>query len=160
MNWQQVCADRSLQDLPYKIELNREGLIVMAPAKSHHAVLQGRIQRLLIRLLGERGEVIPECPVETSEGVKVADVAWISPERYESVKDQDAYRTAPELCVEVMSDSNSAREMQTKVRLYLEIGALEVWVCAPDGGIRFFDGSGERPSSALLPDFPSRVSAH
>ena len=160
MLWQEVCADRSLQDLPYKIELNREGVILMSPAKSRHAVLQGRLQRLLNRVLGERGEVIPECPVETSDGVKVADVAWLSPERYELVKAQDAYLTAPELCIEVMSDSNTRRAMQTKIRLYLEAGALEVWVCDADGHLRFFDTMGERPGSAMLPEFPGAVPAH
>lgn len=160
MQWHEVCADPSLQDLPYKIELNREGMIVMSPAKARHAILQGRIQRILNRLLQEHGEVIPECPVETAEGIKVADVAWLSPERYQQVKRQDAYRTAPELCIEVMSPGNSEREMQTKVRLYLETGAQEVWVADPEGRIRFFDAAGERPASALLPEFPSAVDAH
>lgn len=34
MKWQEVCEDKALQDLPYKIELNRWGQIVMSPAKN------------------------------------------------------------------------------------------------------------------------------
>ena len=34
MNWQEVCEDRSLQDLPFKIELNEYGQIVMSPASN------------------------------------------------------------------------------------------------------------------------------
>lgn len=31
MNWQEVCADPHLLDLPYKIELNERGQILMTP---------------------------------------------------------------------------------------------------------------------------------
>lgn len=47
MNWQEVCADRALQDIPYKIELNRWGQIVMSPAKNKHSVYQGLIQAII-----------------------------------------------------------------------------------------------------------------
>lgn len=33
VHWQEICADPNLQDLPYKIELNKSGYIVMTPAK-------------------------------------------------------------------------------------------------------------------------------
>ena len=36
MTWEEVLADRSLQDLPYKIELNKWGNIEMSPAKNRH----------------------------------------------------------------------------------------------------------------------------
>ena len=41
MTWDEVLADRCLQDLPYKIELNRWGNIEMSPARNRH----GRFQR-------------------------------------------------------------------------------------------------------------------
>jgi len=34
MRWEEICADPSLQNLPYKIELNREGLILMSLLKT------------------------------------------------------------------------------------------------------------------------------
>jgi hypothetical protein len=43
MNWQEVCEDKSLIDLPYKIELNRWGQIVMSPADYQHSSFQGEI---------------------------------------------------------------------------------------------------------------------
>lgn len=43
MTWEEVCADPSLQDLPYKIELNRWGKIVMGPASRHHGIYQAEI---------------------------------------------------------------------------------------------------------------------
>jgi len=157
MRWQDVCESPELQDLPFKIELNRWGQIIMSPAKNSHSVLQGRIQRELFRRLGDRGEIIPECAIQTADNVKVADVAWISPERYQQVRQEIAYSIAPELCVEVISASNSKPEMLQKKELYLAAGAVEVWLCSPEGELSFYDRSGELPSSRLLPDFPPRI---
>ncbi|CAK0780692.1 Uma2 domain-containing protein [Gammaproteobacteria bacterium] len=157
MRWEEVCADRSLQNLPYRIELNREGFIVMSPAKNRHAIRQGRIQRILSRFMGELGEVFPECPIETDDGTKVADVVWVSPQRYTKIKNQDVCLIAPEICIEVMSASNTEREMQFKVRLYLAAGAEEVWICDETGQLRFFSAEGQMVASLMVPNFPLSV---
>jgi len=34
MNWQQVCENPTLKDLPFKIELNTFGQIIMSPASN------------------------------------------------------------------------------------------------------------------------------
>jgi hypothetical protein len=73
MRWEEVCENKQLQNLPFKIELNKWGQIVMIPVKIKHSFYQGRIQRLLEYLL-DRGEVMPEFAINTEEGVKVADV--------------------------------------------------------------------------------------
>src|SRR5947208_1410506 len=76
MNWQEVCEDKSLADLPYKIELNRWGQIVMSPADYQHSSFQGEIIRWLNQLM-PHGRAIPECAVDTAENTKVPDVVWI-----------------------------------------------------------------------------------
>ena len=38
---------------------------------------------------------------------------------------------APELCIEVVSPSNSRKEMSEKTRAYLAAGAHEVWIVYP-----------------------------
>lgn len=48
MRWEEVCEHKQLQDLPFKIELNKWGQIVMSPVKIKHSFYQGRIQRLFI----------------------------------------------------------------------------------------------------------------
>ncbi len=37
MNWQEVCEDKSLANLPYKIELNCQGQIVMTRSKPRNS---------------------------------------------------------------------------------------------------------------------------
>ena len=41
MNWQEICNDPLLRELPYKIELNEWGKIVMSPAR-HSAFMIAR----------------------------------------------------------------------------------------------------------------------
>jgi len=86
MKWEEVCENRQLQDLPFKIELNKWGQIVMSPVKIKHSFHQGRIQRLLESLLNN-GEVMPECAINTTDGVKVADVVWCSEARFDKIQD-------------------------------------------------------------------------
>lgn len=42
MNWEEVCADPVLKNLPYKIELNKWGNIVMTPSKKKSCFISGK----------------------------------------------------------------------------------------------------------------------
>jgi Uma2 family endonuclease len=64
---------------------------------------------------------------------------------------------APEICVEVLSDSNTENEMAEKRHLYFARVAREVWVCDTGGRLRFFDADGEIKTSALAPAFPQQI---
>ena len=156
MKWEEVCEHKQLQDLPFKIELNKWGQIIMNPVKIKHSFYQGRIQRLLQSLL-PRGEVMPECAINTSDGVKVADVVWCSEERFNQIENEISASIAPEICIEVKSASNSLDEMQFKKNLYLEAQAIEVWLCNEQGEITFYHEQGELEQSLLVPDFPQQI---
>ena len=156
MRWEEVCENRQLQDLPFKIELNKWGQIVMSPVKIKHSFYQGRIQRLLESLL-KTGEVMPECAIDTSDGVKVADVVWCSAERFDRIQEQVSASIAPEICIEVKSSGNTLDEMEFKQRLYFEAGAREVWICNEQGQITFSSDRGELDRSSLVPDFPQLI---
>ncbi len=156
MNWQEVCEDPCLQDLPYKIELNHWGKIEMSPAKNYHAFYQGRIIRALNKMI-DSGEVLPECGVKTEDNVKVPDVAWVSDDRAKIIKDEDACSIAPELCIEVKSKSNTMEEMMFKKDLYLKAGAEEFWLCDESGDMSFYNTEGQLDQSIRFPDFPKHV---
>ena len=156
MKWTEVIAEKNLQDLPYKIELNEWGNIVMSPASNRHSFLQMAIAMLLAAQKSD-GHTFNECSVETSQGVKVADVIWGSSDFFSVHQLDTPYPTAPELCIEIMSPSNSMDEMEEKKDLYMERGALEVWVCEESGAITFWDNQGKISTSALFPDFPESI---
>jgi len=148
MQWSDVINDPSLRDLPYKIELDAHGRIVMSPASNRHGIQQGKLVRLLARMLIE-GEIATECSIGTHAGVKVADVVWMSPEFLRQHGDTTPYPQAPELCVEILSPPNSAIEIEDKIRLYLGYGAQEVWTVDEEGRISLFGPEGQRQVSAL-----------
>jgi Uma2 family endonuclease len=102
---------------------------------------------------------LTECPISTADGVKVADVAWASPERMREVGQRVCFPRAPEICVEVLSPSNTQAEMKEKKALYFDAGAQEVWFCARNGAMSFFSPGAPRPSrvSELCPQFPQQV---
>ena len=129
--WQAVIDNPYLRDLPFKFELNKWGKIEMSPASNKHGKMQGEIYSELAKK--RNGVVILECSVQTSNGVRVADVAWLSKANYTKFGDQTPYPSAPEICVEIMSPSNSWGEMHMKAGLYLEAGAKEVWIQPVDG---------------------------
>lgn len=156
MNWLEVCEHPALQDLPFKIELDETGKIIMAPTKVYHSIYQGEIAYRL-HALAPTGKAIVECAIATRKGTKVADVAWASPERVAIIWSEAECSIAPELCVEGLSSANTDREMRTKRQLYFERGALEVWMCDAHGHLTFFDSVGQREQSGLFPDFPTRI---
>ena len=154
--WQAIVDDPLLSELPYKAETNRRGQIVLSPQKNRHSRQQKLILKRLDSLL-QSGEAFPEWALATSEGVKVPDVIWASDSRlHEMEKTGDPATLAPELCVEVMSESNDWDEVREKQSLYREGGADEVWVVEADGSVRFFDDD-ELDRSELAPDFPSSI---
>ena len=156
MNWLDLCKDKNLQDLPYRLELNREGKILMSPTRNRHGHLQSKIARLLGDLMPD-GETLVECAIETEDSTKVADVVWISGERFKIIKDEASCSVAPEICVEVLSAFNTEDEMNLKRQLYLRAGAKEFWICDEDGRASFFDASGPLKKSVLCPNFPHQV---
>ena len=89
--------------------------------------------------------------------MKVLDVVWMSEQRWEEMQQTgDPSTLAPEICVEVMSDSNTWAEMEEKRSLYLEAGAEEVWAVTEGGNVRFFADE-ELEESELVSGFPGEL---
>jgi Uma2 family endonuclease len=159
--WRQLLADPELARLPYRVETDRHGHILMSPPPAPaHGKKQNRIGTLLEQLL-PNGHVVTECPVSTPDGVKAIDVAWLAPERGQEVDTEICLTRAPEICVEILSPSNTAGEIDEKIALYFEAGAREVWICEQDGTLKFhFSSPPEiRESSELCPQFPPLTSS-
>ncbi len=152
MRWSEVVNNPLLKDLPFKIEMNRFGQILMSPASNYHGTLQHRVGSA-IEKRRKNGEIINECSIQTTDGVKVADVAWASDEFIGEYGYQTPYPKAPEICVEIVSPSNSKASIEFKVELYLARGAQEVWVVNQEKQIRFYSHSGEIKKSKLIPRF-------
>ena len=156
--WAEVVNDASLRDLPYKVELNAEGTIQMSPANNWHAAVQAYLTRLLGNALPD-GMVYTECSVLTEAGVWVPDVAWGSVDFLQDQGVNTPFGRAPEICVEVLSPSNSQGEIDAKVKAYLAAGAREVWLVRARDGVSFIGPEGVMARSAFVAEvkMPSSI---
>lgn len=154
--WREVIEDKDLATYAGRIETNEFGNVVMMPLHTRkHSIIVSKIQFELRDRIG--GHPLPECPVSTMAGVRGADVGWFSEERLAEAEDPLLFEIAPEICVEVLSPSNSAREMKVKRQLYFEAGAEEVWICGENGEMAFYSPEGILEGSAVCPGFPMKV---
>lgn len=125
-----------------------------------HADLQG----MLIELLrsGEKKsyfKAIPEWRVQVAtDRFRVPDIAL---RRVGAPKERIA-RTAPLLCIEILSPEDTMRRMLARVRDFLEMGVPEVWVfdpetrtvyvCSGNSMVEYLGGE------LTVPDTPVRIS--
>jgi Uma2 family endonuclease len=157
--WAELVADSGLAKLDGRIETDRHGHIIMTPPPApKHGSLQSEIAHQL-RIRISNGRVITECPISTADGVKGTDVAWASAETMRALGARVSFPRAPDVCVEVLSPSNTDAEMREKTALYFDAGAREVWICADTGAVTFFHAGETTPrqASAIFTDFPSQI---
>ena len=88
--------------------------------------------------------------MHTLRGTKIPNVVWISHENLR--RKQEGNLPVPEICVEVLSPSNTETEMMTKRDLYLEIGVRGVWLFSLSGDLRCFDAVGEHSAPRMCPN--------
>lgn len=154
--WNEIVRDPLLSQLPYKVETNARGQILLSPQTNRHSIQQKSVESKLDELLPE-GEAFQEWAIATGGGTKQADVIWASDDRLSEMRETgDPSTLAPEICVEVMSDSNDWEEMHQKRPLYLQAGAQEVWIVEQSGRVRFFEEE-ETQRSELAPEFPKQA---
>jgi Uma2 family endonuclease len=151
--WQQLAHDPLVAAIPFKIELNEKGAIEVSPPTVRHGVIQAFITRELARQRPE-GTTITECPVETEIGVRLPDVVWASPTFMQRHGAESTFRAGPDLCVEVLSPTNTRAEIGEKVAAYLAAGAREVWVVGDDGVPEIHTSGGRVTLSRLGFDLP------
>lgn len=157
--WDELFANPEVAKIEGRVETDRFGHVVMSPPPApKHGYYQFQIARLLDNLM-RGGQVLPECPISTADGVRAADVVWVSRRRIKELGGRSCFPHAPEICVEVLSPGNSELEIEEKIALYFEAGAGEVWVCGIFGEMKFYSAAGapSMRASKVCPKFPARI---
>lgn len=115
---------------PVYHELRHGEPVAMTRAKLKHFKIQRNLRALLAPFAEPGSCVELEVafrPLPENE-LWVADVAYVSAERFHAADDEDYLRGAPELVIEVLSPSNTAEEMNDCEHICLANGAREFWV--------------------------------
>ena len=165
--WEELENDPEVSAWAGRVETDREGNVVMIPPGDvGHGMRIIRFGNLFTEYLPE-GIALGEFAVSTSSGNRIPDCGWASeghPEFQWLLSDEPEAQERPkvlkhplEICVEILSPSNTPAEIELKKRLYFEVGAKEVWVCGRDGVMQFFGPQGELAHSKICPDWPRVV---
>lgn len=118
---------------PVYHELRHGEIVAVTRPKLKHSLIQGNLRDLLKQSMKSGGYVEIEVayrPLPEHE-LWVADVAYLSAERFQQADPEDNIRGAPDLVIEVLSPSNTATEIYDKEKLCIENGAREFWVVDP-----------------------------
>jgi len=143
--------DPCFANVPGKLELDAWGRVLMSPPSAYHGRVQANLAHKLKADLG--GHVITEAPIATPLGLFLPDVAWASASFISAHGAEVAFSRAPEICVEVVSATNSVRELEEKRTAYLGAGADEVWIVYPQSRrLQFFRAEGLLPCSRYAVD--------
>lgn len=143
--WTELAEDA---DAPDYYELNEYGELIMSPrpTNDHQRVVQ-TVANAIARQLGP--EAVAEVSLMTDRGIRVPDVVWMPPAKWQQVKGKTPLPFAPDLCVEVLSAGNTKEEIAMKAGAYLRGGAREVVVVGLQGQIEYLGPEGTRSASAF-----------
>jgi Uma2 family endonuclease len=131
---------QAFEELPDVDGFHREvvegELIVLPPAKSGHSEIARRAHRALIALeSGGLARVYMEAGYKLSNNPPTwiqPDVSVLRTERALATDGEDYFVNAPDLAVEIVSPSETARDLNRKIDLLLAGGSLAVWVIYPE----------------------------
>ena len=150
-------------------ELEEGELVVVSPGMFRHNHVRDTVFFVLKLFLQDRklGTVVTEQPFQLFGGtVRIPDVAFVRAER--TLPPDTLPEGAPDLVVEVVSPTNTPREIHRRISDYFAAGCKRVWVFYPEEKEIYIHGPGgvtgrradellEEPE--LLPGFSVNVSS-
>jgi len=132
----------ALTDTITRTELVDGRVVDMPPAGNGHGVFSARVIRAADRhsadpdafeaLTSEPGFTLRRDP----DTVRAPDVAFVTPEHLApQLRKRGFYEGAPDIAVEVISESQTRAQVEDKVAEYLEAGGRLVWVIDPEARV-------------------------
>ena len=114
----------------------------------------GQIAKYLVQNL-EGGQLVFNIPVETGDGISVAEVGWVSDARLKTMRTEPTWSASPDIVVNFISMHMSQQQAHEQRLRFVKSGARESWVVWPTGMVERYC---EVSLSPLIKDFPSQLS--
>ncbi len=112
-----------------------EGELIMTPAPDiEHQKISSELEYQMMRFVKENnlGRVF-DAPCDVyldQENIVQPDILFVSKERFNIIGEKNI-QGAPDLVVEIVSESNAYRDVIQKKRLYARFGVKEYWLVVP-----------------------------
>ena len=161
--------ERLPQEDGMRYELKDGELVKMANAKFGHEQAKSEILSCLVPYVVQHrlGRVYAETSFALAPSrVCAPDVAFLSNESVAKGHPEHVYSGAPDLAIEVVSDSEIAEELRQKIQDYLDAGSKAVWAVYPklrvvavydQSGVREYRGDQVLDAREVLPGFQAKV---
>ena len=126
-----VAEYEALPDSRHPIQLIEGELVEVVPPLSAHQLIASQIVRLLWQIRPDGKVVFAPIAVYLDErNVLEPDVMWLSPDSQARVM-RKGLEGAPELVIEILSQSTARYDRIVKFQLYEKYGAREYWLVDP-----------------------------
>lgn len=133
-------TERYLEALHLKSEahISQPGI-----TESHVGQFTGQIAELLLNKMAD-GKLVFQVPVETTDGIRVTDIGWVSKSRLGTLRTEPCWSAAPDICVEIVSRARSEQQAEDDSHYLLRSGAQESWVVYPNGAVARYKNTNAR----------------
>ena len=123
------------------LEIQDENMIGVPDSRSGR--FAGEIAKVFFSKL-EGGRIAFNIPVETSDGIRIVDVGWISDSRIKSLRTEPTWSAAPDICASIINLNRPEQLVADDNNSFLANGAREVWTIKRDGSVsRYKNPHGE-----------------
>lgn len=122
---------------------------------SRTGLFAGQLAGLFLGQLPE-GRLVFNVPVETSGGVKVVELGWVSNARLQTLRTEPTWSAAPDIVVNFIGHNMSQFEANEARHSLVKAGARESWVVWPTGAVERYC---EVSSTPLMETFPRQLAS-
>jgi Uma2 family endonuclease len=127
----------SMPDDGLRHEIDDGKLIAERPPDSRHGLIKTRVASLILdyvqqKRLGQTFSSTGFILGRNPEILRGPDVSFVRADRLHEVPDDGWPEMGPDLAIEIVSITDTARQMDRKVHQYLTAGTLAVWLLYPD----------------------------
>jgi Uma2 family endonuclease len=136
--WSTLCEDPYTPDW---FELTEHGEVVVKPRPTNRH--QTTVSRVADQVRGQIGGVLIQrlAIMTNSAGVRCADAAWYPSWRALQDNVDSPTASCPELLIEVLAPADRPAETAYRLQAFLEAGAQEIVVVAPNGRVTYYSSA-------------------
>src|SRR5438105_5003586 len=152
-----------------RYELSEGELIIVGTAAARHEMVKSRIVEILVLYVSRNriGRVFAETSfVLGSPTFRMPDIAFVGNSKLAHYDPYKMFRFAPDLVIEIVSNGDSAADLETRIEQFLSAGSQAVCIVYMQpkkvylhepAGVRIFEETDVLEIPAVLPGFSVKI---